>query len=119
MRPPSGKRVLLLLRCAPQDPRAAQALRSAVGYLTADLQVTLVCCGPAAALGRSYQADPARLSAALRRPLDTLRAFGQPVYVYEEGGGDGGADREAGDAAVLDADSLSALARGAHAVISW
>lgn len=103
MRPPAGKRVLLLLHRPPKHPRAAQALRSAVGYLTADLQVTLVCCGAAAALLHGYRADPARLAPALRRPLDTLRAFAQPLHLAEE----------------LAPEALAALARAAHAVVSW
>lgn len=103
MTPPAGKRVLLLLHRPPAHPRTAQALRAAVGYLTADLQLTLVFCQDAAALLQTHRHQPAQLPLALRRPLDLLRGFSQPLYIEGE----------------LADEDLAALARGAHAVISW
>ncbi|MCS6913979.1 MAG: hypothetical protein RMK29_14570 [Myxococcales bacterium] len=65
--------VLVLLRLPPDHPRTAQALRAAVGYLAAGLEVTVLLDGPAAALLER----PAPQS--LRRHLETLRALGQQV----------------------------------------
>ena len=75
-----AKRVVVVLRREPQHPRTAQGLRAAVGYLTVNLQITVVLCGPAEAL----EPGNATLSPALpvlRRHLDTLRALGHAVLL--------------------------------------
>lgn len=99
---PAAKHVVVILRRPPQHPRTAHALRSAVGYLTADLRVTLVLAGPAEALWPLATAPSPALSAqsALVRPLVTLRALGQQVVL----------------ASAID---LPALVAAADAVIPW
>ncbi len=89
---PAAKHVVVILRRAPEHPRTAQALRSAVGYLTANLRVTLVLGGPAEALLPPGAAPPPALPAT-DRPLDrhpdrhldrhlrTLQALGQRVVL--------------------------------------
>ena len=77
---PAAKRVVVILRRDPQHPRTAQGLRSAVGYLTANLQLTIVLGGPAEALLPDDPTLPPALPV-LRRHLDTLRALGHPVVL--------------------------------------
>jgi hypothetical protein len=72
----AAKHVVVLLRRPPQHPRTAQGLRSAVGYLTANLRVTVVLCGPAQAL---LAQEPCPAPPTLTRHLQTLRALGQTV----------------------------------------
>lgn len=98
----AAKHVVVILRRPPQHPRTAQGLRSAVGYLTANLRVTLVLCGPAEALLSLCAAPSPALSAesALQRPLTTLRALGHAVVL----------------ASAID---LGALVEAADAVVTW
>jgi hypothetical protein len=77
---PPAKRVVVVFRREPQHPRTAQGLRAAVGYLTANLHVTVVLGGPAEALLAGDAAHSPALPA-VRRPLDTLRALGFPVLL--------------------------------------
>ncbi len=77
---PAAKHVVVILRREPQHPRTAQALRSAVGYLTANLRVTLVLGGPAEALLQLCFA-PSPALPALGRHLRTLQALGQRVVL--------------------------------------
>ena len=99
---PAAKHVVVILRREPQHPRTAQALRSTVGYLTANLRVTLVLGGPAEALLPLCSTPSPALPAqsALVRPLATLRALGHAVVL----------------ASAID---LDALVAAADAVITW
>ena len=101
---PAQKHVVVILRRPPQHPRSHHALRSAVGYLTANLRVTLVLAGPAEVL---LQPDAALLkglaaetATALLRPLATLRALGHAVLA----------------ASAVD---LQAVVAAADAVVTW
>lgn len=96
---PAAKHVVVILRREPQHPRTAQALRSTVGYLTANLRITLVLGGPAEAL-LPPGAPPAPALPALGRHLLTLRALGQEVLL----------------ASRID---LGALVAAADAVVTW
>lgn len=112
---PAAKHVVVILRRAPEHPRTAQALRSAVGYLTANLRVTLVLGGPAEAL-LPPGAAPSPALPAIDRPLDrpldrhpdrhldrhlrTLQALGQRVVL----------------ASSID---LATLVAAADAVVAW
>lgn len=99
----AAKHVVVILRHPPQHPRTTSGLRSAVGYLTANLRVTLVLAGPAegllpdAAPPPAVKAEPA---AALWRPIATLRALGHKVV----------------RASAID---LCAVLAAADAVITW
>lgn len=77
-----AKHVVVLLRRPPQHPRTMQGLRAAVGYVLADLQITLVLCGPAAELISS--APPSPETVLLLRHLSTLRALGHRVVCASE-----------------------------------
>lgn len=77
---PAAKHVVVILRREPQHPRTAQALRSAVGYLTANLRVTLILGGPAEAL-LPLGLAPSPALPALARHLRTLQALGQRVVL--------------------------------------
>jgi hypothetical protein len=96
---PAAKHVVVILRREPQHPRTAQALRSTVGYLTANLRITLVLGGPAEAL-LPPGGPPAPALPALGRHLLTLRALGQEVLL----------------ASRID---LGALVAAADAVVTW
>lgn len=95
--------VLILLHRPADHPRAAQALRSAVGYLLADLRVTVVFCGAAAQILTAHRSDASSVPAPLRRHLTTLEALGQALRHEDD----------------LTEDELAALARAAHATITW
>lgn len=71
------RHVVVLLRRPPLHPRTAQGLRATVGYLLADLRITLVLCGPAAAL-LGVRAPDAELLPLLRH-ISTLQALGHRV----------------------------------------
>ena len=73
----SPRHIVVLLRRPPAHPRTAQGLRAAVGYVLADLQITLVLCGPAAALLSEPTRTPELVP--LLRHLSTLRALGHRV----------------------------------------
>lgn len=96
---PAAKHVVVILRRDPQHPRTAQGLRATVGYLTANLQITVVLGGPAEAL-LPGAGPPSPALPALRRHLDTLRALGHPVVL----------------ASSID---LCALVAAADAVVTW
>lgn len=96
---PKAKHVVVILRREPQHPRTAQALRSAVGYLTANLRVTLVLGGPAEAL-LALGLAPSPALPALGRHLRTLQALGQQVVLAS-------------------AIELEAVVAAADAVIAW
>lgn len=96
---PAAKHVVVVIRRDPQHPRAAQALRAAVGYLTANLRITVVLGGPAEALLAADAASSPALPA-LRRPLDMLRALGHSVV----------------RASAID---LCAVVAAADAVVTW
>lgn len=101
---PAAKHVVVILRRPPQHPRSYHALRSAVGYLTANLRVTLVLGGPAEVLlqpdAALLKALPAETVTALLRPLGTLRALGHAVLA----------------ASAVD---LEAVVAGADAAVMW
>lgn len=67
------RHVVVLLRRPPLHPRTAQGLRATVGYLLADLRITLVLCGPASA-----ELLP------LLRHISTLQALGHRVLPDSE-----------------------------------
>lgn len=71
------KHVCVFLHHAPADPRTAQGLRAAVGYLSAGLQVSVILCGPAAEL-------LLRCPEHLRRPLELLQALGHKIVRAQE-----------------------------------
>jgi hypothetical protein len=93
-----SRHIVVLLRRPPAHPRTAQGLRATVGYVLADLRITLVLCGPAAALLSEQPRTPELVP--LLRHLSTLRALGHLVI---------------SDA---DADVCELLAR-ADAAVSW
>ncbi len=95
------KQVVVLLHRSADHPRSAQGLRTAVGYLTAGLGVTVVCCGSAREILATCQ-GPARNDAPLHllRPIELLRALGHRVLADDE----------------VD---LPALTLAAHAVVTW
>jgi hypothetical protein len=69
--PGPGRRVAIRLTRDANDPKIAQALRSAVGYASADLSVTIVVEPPA----RELLAHDAHTPAVVRA-VATLRALG-------------------------------------------
>jgi hypothetical protein len=69
--PGPGRRVAIRLTRDAADPKVAQALRSAVGYATADLSVIVVVEPPARALLQHDEHAPAVV-----RAIATLRALG-------------------------------------------
>jgi hypothetical protein len=69
--PGPGRRVAIRLGRDAADPKIAQALRSAVGYATADLSVIVVVEPPARALLQHDEHAPAVV-----RAVATLRALG-------------------------------------------
>jgi hypothetical protein len=93
------KRVLVIVRGSLATPRAAQGLRSAVGYAALGLEVTVLLCGPQPA-----DADPTGVlaQAQAQRHLQTLRALGHTV-VSDEAGARllGRCDKELGPHAVV------------------
>lgn len=99
---PAAKHVVVILRRPPTHPKTQHALRSAVGYLTVNLRVTLVLAGPAEVLleAAGLAALPAATGAALGRPLATLRALGHAVLAAS-------------------AADLSAVVADADAVVTW
>ena len=96
---PVAKHVVVVLHREPQHPRTAQGLRSAVGYLTANLRLTIVLGGPAEALWSS-DCPPFPTLPLLHRHLATLRALGHPVVLAS-------------------ASDLCALVAGADVVVTW
>jgi hypothetical protein len=96
---PAAKHVVVVLHREPAHPRTAQGLRAAVGYLTANLRLTLVLGGPAEAL-LSPGGAPTPALPGLHRHLATLRALGHPVVL----------------ASTTD---LCALVAAADAVVTW
>lgn len=77
--PPAPKHVFVVLRRPPAHPRTAQGLRSALGYATADLRVTVVLCGAAQAMLDAQ--DPAKVAPPHERAVRTLRALGHTVCI--------------------------------------
>jgi hypothetical protein len=69
--PGPGRRVAIRLTRDAADPKVAQALRSAVGYASADLSVIVVVEPPARALLQHDEHAPAVV-----RAVATLRALG-------------------------------------------
>lgn len=92
------RHVVVLLRRPPLHPRTAQGLRAAVGYLLADLRITLVLGGPAAAL--LHERSPSAELLPLQRHISTLQALGHRVLQDSE----------------VD---LSALLADADAAVAW
>jgi hypothetical protein len=76
------RHVVVLLRRPPLHPRTAQGLRATVGYLLADLRITLVLGGPAAAL-LDVRSPGAELLPLLRH-ISTLQALGHRVLPASE-----------------------------------
>lgn len=74
---PKPRHVLIVLRRPPAHPRTAQGLRSALGYATADLRVTVVLCGAAQALLEAE--DATKVAPPHERAVRTLRALGHTV----------------------------------------
>ena len=75
------KGVTVVLHRAPDHPRTAQGLRSAVGYAALGLQVRVVCVGPAAAL---LDGPATQLPLALGRARSTLAALGCPLVALPQ-----------------------------------
>jgi hypothetical protein len=80
---PEAKHVAVVVQREPEHPRTAHALRSAVGYLTANLRITLILAGPAEALLPAC-AQPSPALPQLCRHLHTLRALGHLVVRASE-----------------------------------
>jgi hypothetical protein len=80
------QQVLVVVRLPLDSPRAAQALRSAVGYLTVGLTVTVALCGPAAGSLAAATAGENPLPADVQRHLRTLQSLGQPVRSVDAAG---------------------------------
>lgn len=76
------RHVVVLLRRPPLHPRTAQGLRATVGYLLADLRITLVLCGPASALLGTR--SPSAELLPLLRHISTLQALGHRVLPDSE-----------------------------------
>ena len=97
----TAKHVVVLLRRPPLHPRTAQGLRTAVGYLLANLRVTIVLAGPAEALlPLCASADRPPALSMLCRHLSTLRALGQDILLAS-------------------ATDLCALAERADVLVTW